>query len=491
MTTVPVGRDRDGADSWSEVRRLDVRRVAEWDSELISTDPLRFPGYRPTAPGQDSVWTGLGQVGRQPVALVVCRFENVGGTMGAVAGERLVRAFARATEMSLPVVELVSSGGARLQEGMYALVQMARTATAVREHRRAGLLSVAVLRSPTTGGVYASWVSLADLRAAAPKAVIGFGGPRVVAEVTGTLPPDSSHTAESAYAAGLIDAVVDDEASWIAAALGETDLPADVPRIDVRAAFPAPIPVEPWQVLMRARGASRPSGWEWAAWLTDSWVELQGRDRTVRAGLTRIGGRRAVVIAMDRHARPAGSGRTTPDGFRLARRAIGLADRLDLPVITVIDTPGAEPGPDAEAGGVAREIAETLHAMAACSSPTVALCVGEGGSGGAMALAHADRVVMLSGSVFSVIGPEPGAVVLYRDRSRAAGLTAAFRMAAPDLAGGGFADEVVDELSGSVVADVRRAVLTALAQAVPGDRDRRIDAMTERALQAQTDVAGA
>jgi acyl-CoA carboxylase subunit beta len=187
--------------------------VTEWDADLMSTDPLGFPCYAVPAAERESVRTGLGRIGDQDVVLVHCRFEQMGGTMGVVAGERIVRAFRRATAARLPVVEIVSSGGARLQEGMPALIQMARTSSAVRDHRAAGLLSIAFLLSPTTGGVFASWASLADIKAAEPGATIGFGGPRVVAQVTGEWPSDGSHTAESALAAGLIDQIVPREAA--------------------------------------------------------------------------------------------------------------------------------------------------------------------------------------------------------------------------------------------------------------------------------------
>ena len=457
----------------------------EWDAGLSSSDPLGFPGYDPPAGDSESVRTGAATVSGHRVAVIHCRFDHQGGTMGAVAGERIVRAFARATDLRIPVVEYVASGGARLQEGMIALIQMARTASAVADHGRAGLMSAAVLRAPTTGGVYASWASLSDVRAAEPGAVIGFGGPRVVAEVTGHWPPTDSHTAESAYAHGLVDAVVgvDDQAAWLTAAVGLSPgepltLPPARPG---RAAASTPHPADPYATLLAARDGDRPSGLEWAAWLTDSWVELRGRDPSVRAALASIGGQRAVVIAMDRHAFGDGAAKQGPDAFRLAQRALRLADRLRLPVLTLIDTPGADPSPGSEAGGLAGEIARTLLAMAELRRPSVALCVGEGGSGGAMALGHADRLLILDGAVFSVIGPEAGAAVLYRDRTRAAELTRSFRLTSRDLLGLGIVDAVVPE----TVAAVRQAVALALGEASPGDRLRRPDHATAATLRAR------
>lgn len=461
--------------------------VEEWDHGLTSTDPLAFSGYQPPAASEEPVRTGVALLAGKPAALIQCRFEFQGGTMGAVAGERIVRAFGRATDLRLPVVAYVSSGGARLQEGMIALIQMARTASAVAAHGRAGLVYAAVLRGPTTGGVYASWASLADLRAAEPEAVIGFGGPRVVAEMTGQWPPADSHTAESAYRHGLVDALAGPEAqeAWLAAAAGHAPgeplaLPPGRPALSPcrSPSLFAAQSADAYAVLLRARAADRPSGLEWAAALTSDWVELHGSDPVVRAALARVAGQRTVVIAMDRHARGDAAAKPGPHAYRLAQRALRLADRLGLPVLTLIDTPGADPSPASEAAGLAAEIAGTLLAMAELSGPSVALCVGEGGSGGAMALAHADRLLMLDGAVFSVIGPEPGAAVLYRDSSRAPALARAFRMTAPEL----LRLSVVDESVPETVAAVRRWVAQALNDARPGDRHDREARATAAAL---------
>ena len=195
----------------------------EWDADLQGGDPLRFPGYSPPTEG-DSVVTGLTTAG---YVLIQGRFEVHGGSMGAVHGERVVRAYRRAIEARLPVVLVTSSGGARMQEGMVSLVQLARTSGAAGAHSAAGLLSVAVLRSPTTGGVFASYASLADLRCAEPGALVGFAGPRVVELTTGRRLPPDSHSSESAYAAGLVDALVPREGQreWVEVALGQRQRP--------------------------------------------------------------------------------------------------------------------------------------------------------------------------------------------------------------------------------------------------------------------------
>lgn len=455
--------------------------LERWDEDFHSADPLAFRGYVPPATEDESVRTALVLLGSQKAVWIDCAFARQGGTMGSVAGDRIVRAFDRATERGLPVVQTVSSGGARLQEGMVSLVQMARATSAAARHAEAGLMTAAYLHSPCTGGVFASWASLADVRAAEPGATIGFGGPRVVAQVTGQFPPPTSHKAESALEHGLVDAVVpaQDRWEWLAAAVGAgTGSPLEPPAGRAYEPDRSAVPADPYELLVRCRSHARPSGLEWAAWLTDSWVELRGADPTFRAGLATVAGRRVVVVAMDRFGGRDGALHPTPDAFRLAQRALGLADRLRLPVLTLVDTPGADPSPASEAAGIAGEIARTLLAMARLRSASVGLVVGEGGSGGAIALAHSDQLLMTEGSVFSVIGPEAGAAILYRDAQRAPELTRDLRMTSAELERLGVVDVVVAE----DVAAVRRVVVAALSAAVPGQRDQRIDAVTARSM---------
>ena len=462
-----------------------------WDDELRSGDPLTFPGYRRILDelDQESVATGLVNFRDRRVVWVETHFDRLAGTMGVVAGERIVRAFDRAAALRLPVIAVTATGGARLQEGMLALVQMGRTAAARGRHAAAGLLMAAIYGSPTTGGVYASWASLADVRAALPGATVGFGGPRVVEHVTGQRPPATSHTAESAYAAGLVDALLDqgEELAWVAGLLGLHDRPLRVPRWRPMAFGTGqilPSASSGRQAVPLARSVSRPSGLEWAAALTSSWSDLHGRDPAIRAGLATLGGQRVVVIAMDRHAQANGAARPGPAAFRLAQRAVSLAGQLSFPILTIVDTPGAEPGPAAEADGIAVEIAKTLRDIASVPTPTVAICVGEGGSGGAMALGYADRLIMLDDSVFSVITPEAAAVVLGRDPALGPEMADELRLTATELLALGIADEVLPNVGPDIVDLVRGHILAAFDAAPTGDRTHRADRATRAWLQA-------
>lgn len=460
--------------------------LEEWDEDLRSGDPLHAPGYaeRLGALDHESVRTGR----TSTHVRIEGHFAALGGSMGVVHGERVVRAFDRAVALALPVVCVTRSGGARMQEGMVSLVQLGRTASAVGRHHDAGLLSVAVLRSPTTGGVLASYASRCDLRVAEAGAIVGFAGPRVVVETTGHVVDARSHTAESALSAGLVDAVVPSSEidGWVMRALGvaRRRLPVRVRSSDV-----GPVTAHPprrsgdvdgdmsgaWAEVLAARRSDRPTGIDVAAVVCDSWLDLAAPDPTVRSGLARVGDVEVVVVASDRHA---GDGRPTPAGFGQARRAIDLAARLGRPIIVLVDTPGADPGPDSENGGIAREIASTFAAMDSVPVPTLSVCVGEGGSGGALALAWSDTLLIQEHAVFSVIGPEGAAAILERDVRRAPQVADQLALTSTSLRDLGVVDAVVpDDLDG-----VSAAIVDALDQVPVGRRRTRPDAVSAAAL---------
>lgn len=457
----------DAMAEWTEV----------WDDLLVSGDPLAVPGYAERLVAADGESVRTGRTATQ-VRIEGC-FAVLGGSMGVVHGERVVRAFDRATELGLPVVCVTRSGGARLQEGMVSLLQLGRTVSAVRRHAEAGLLSIAVLRSPTTGGVLASYASSCALVVAEEGAIVGFAGPRVVADTTGERVDGRSHTAETALAAGLVDAVLapDELDAWVDAALGERARPLERRALPLAGDdAPEETAEGAWGEVLRARRVDRPTGLDVAAALCTSWVDLAAPDPTVRTALAEVDGRRTVVVASDRHA---GDGRPTPDGFRQAQRAVALAGQLGVPVVTLVDTPGAAPGPDSENAGVAREIAATFCALDAVPVPTVAVCVGEGGSGGALALAWCDTVLIQEHAVFSVIGPEGAAAILERDASRAAEMAERLGLTSERLLALGVVDAVVPDDVAATVAEVE----TALDTVEQGRRTARPDAVSAAALR--------
>ncbi|GAA3947230.1 carboxyl transferase domain-containing protein [Microbacterium soli] len=450
-----------------------------WDADLGSRDPLDFPGFEAVSARDESLRAGLVHAPLGDYVLIEVDFAREGGTLGAVTGERMVRAYRRATERGLPIAQIISSGGARLQEGYFALTQMTRTASAAAAHRAAGLMTASAFRSPTAGGIFASWGNTAEVRAASPGATLGFAGPRVVQTVTGAFPPATSHTAESALANGLIDAIVPEEEqlAWLERAIG---VRAGAPALATDHAGPAfaGAAATAWDAILASRAPERPSGADWASWITDSWIELRGPGERLRAGIAEIGDQRLIVIALDRDRSGGTLSLPRPEDYRLARRAVGLADRLRLPVLTIIDTPGADPSPSSEAGGIANEIAELLVALADLRSVSVSLVVGEAGSGGAVAFAHTDTLYMLEGSAFPVIGPEAGAAVIYRDPERAREFAEAIQPLPAQLVAFGFADAALPE----TVPEVRAAIAAALDPERIGRRNTRPDRAVEGAV---------
>lgn len=405
------------------------------DVRLARRDPAAWPGYDP----QPSVraYRLAGSPARPGAVAVAWDFSVQGGSFGEDDATVLAKAVDHAVQNGVPLLTLVRTGGTRLQEGMAALVGIPRAALALGRLADAGLPHLSVADAPTTGGVWISVVCGADVRVAVAGAVVGFAGPRVVEALTGELPGPDSHTAEAALAAGLVDAVLDREEVpvWVEATLA-TLAPAEP--------VPAPETPEPadrgeptgWAQVERSRRRTTPGRQLLADLLTDR-VPLQARygDSTVAACLGRLAGRPVVGVALAAEL----GGHPTPDGYRLATRAYRLAARLRLPVVSLVDTPGADPGPAAERDGIAPAMAEALDALLRCPTPTVALVHGEGGSGGALAAAAADVVLMTPDSYFAPMGPEGSQAALRRPREECADR---MRITPSDLLALGFADAV-------------------------------------------------
>lgn len=396
----------------------------------------------------EAVVTGIAAIGDHQLISAVFEFGFMGGSMSRAVGDRIEWAMAEAEQRRISFLAVTCSGGARMQEGMAALSQMPRTVAASARLAKAGIPRIAILCHPTTGGVYASFASLSDVIAAEKGATIGFAGPRVVEAMTGERLPDGSHTAEEALAFGLVDAVLrpQEMKHWLASlasmlmASGSGSTPREVGGAPAVGSRPA------WDLYRSIRAEGRPGPRELIESTSDAVFELHGDrmgsdDPSVTIGLAKVSGQPYCFATV-------GRGRPGASGFRKARRAIDLAGRLGLPLVTVIDTPGAEPNHSSEYSGLAGEIARTFEAMILCPSRTVCLVSGEGGSGGALALAAADALLMDEESVFSVIAPEGAAAILYRDPSRAQEVAEVLRPTPADLSALGIADGVVRSREG-------------------------------------------
>ncbi|MGN9811610.1 acetyl-CoA carboxylase carboxyltransferase subunit alpha [Micromonospora sp. BQ11] len=464
--------------------------------------PHRLSAARAATGLSEAVVCGTAQIGGHPCAVAVMDFRFLGGSLGCAVGELVTRTAERALDDGVPLVLVTASGGARMQEGALSLMQMATVSQAVAGLREAGLLSVSVLTDPTYGGVAASFATNTDVVLAESGARMGFAGPRVIRQVTGRDLPEGFQTAEFLLRHGQVDMVVPRHAlrarlvALLAAARAGRRPAArpGVPRQEPPAAGgagPARVPAartspvverptaggegDAWETVRLARHPGRPTTLDYLETAFDGFVELHG-DRlgadcpAVVGGLARLDGRPLMVVGHQKGHTTAelvarNFGMASPAGHRKALRLMRLAARLGLPVVTLVDTPGADPGVAAEEQGQAAAIAENILALTVLPTPVVTVVTGEGGSGGALALAVADRVLMLRHAVYSVISPEGCAAILWPDRSAAPQAARALRLTAPDLHRLGIADEVVAEPEPAAHADPAAAA-RALREAV-------------------------
>lgn len=461
---------------------VDAGSFVEWDAEVAPHDVLDFPGYQEKLSAanaasheREAVVCGEATIGGERCALFVMNSDFMMGSMGSAVGEKITRSFERATQAGLPVVGFTVSGGARMQEGVTSLMQMAKVTNAVRRHGDAGLLYIAVLTDPTTGGVTASFAMEADICLAEPDALVAFAGPRVVEQTTHKRLPAGFQRAEFLLDHGFVDMVVArvELPATLAyllflhdrAALG--DVSHEVPQCP--AAFPEeprwPAPkhpqaavevdsVTPYDLVRRVRDTNRASVPTVAEQAFSGLIELHGDhlfgdDPAVMGGIALLGRRPVTVICTDR-------GRTTkervarnfgspePEGYRKALRLMRQAEKFGRPVVCLVDTSGAYPGMEAEERGQGAAIADDIMAMSGLRVPEVSVIMGEGGSGGAIALATADRVLMLSDAVYSVVSPEACASILWKTPKRAGEAAEALGITAPTLERLGIVDGEID-----------------------------------------------
>ncbi|WP_405010564.1 carboxyl transferase domain-containing protein [Kitasatospora sp. NBC_01539] len=424
-------------------------------------DPVTHPGADPAyaaslaraaeATGLDeAVTTGLGLVDGRPVALIASEFGFLGGSIGVATAERITRAVERATAEGLPVLALPVSGGTRMQEGSAAFLCMVRVTAAVQAHQSAGLPYLTYLRNPTMGGVFASWGTLGHVVLAEPGARLGFLGPRVYEELRGVRLPPGVQRAETLAARGLVDAVVppEDLRGTVRRVLAVLGARQPVRQPEPPPGRPAGSTRDAWDSVRRTRRTDRPGTRELLDAGADEAVLLGapgGHEGALVRALAVFGGQPAVLVGQQRA--PAGADRPfTAADLRAVRRTARLAQQLGLPLVTVVDTAGAELSVQAELDGIAVEIAHCLHTLTALRTPVLAVLLGQGSGGGALALLPADRVVAAEHAWLAPLPPEGASAIVHRDGGHAAELARTQGIGAYDLAAVGLVDEVVAEL---------------------------------------------
>lgn len=460
---------------------VDRGSFREVEFEPLMPDPLEFSDSLPyqerlttartRSRESEAVIVGAALLGGRKVILAVMEFSFMGGSMGSEVGRRVSDAAGLALRSRKPLIVVCASGGARMQEGVFSLLQMARTAVAFARLREAGVLSVCVLTDPTYGGVSASFASLGSVVIAESGAHVGFAGPRVVQEtIRAALPPDFQ-AAESQLLHGLVDRV-ENRADLRSLLIRLVDLhagrhpfTATDPGSEAAATRSTGIPAvrDAWEVVQSARSVERPTTADYLRLVFDDFVELHGDrafadDPAVVGGPASLAGRSVMVIGTQKgHSVKElvahNFGMAHPEGYRKAMRLMEHAESFGLPVVTFVDTPGAHPGPEAEERGQSIAIAESIMRSSRLRVPVVAVITGEGGSGGALALCTSDRLLVLENAFLSVISPEGCAAILWRSASSAPTAARALHLGAPHLFDSGIATSVVPEPAGGAQAD--------------------------------------
>ncbi|MCB6731754.1 acetyl-CoA carboxylase carboxyltransferase subunit alpha [Blautia obeum] len=473
---------------------IDEGTFEEWNQDLIGGNPVNYKGYPEKVQAlqektglKEAVVTGKGKINGRDTVIAVCDGRFLMASMGWAVGEKITRAVERATEEKLPVIIFACSGGARMQEGITSLMQMAKTSAALERHSKAGLLYVSVLTEPTTGGVTASFAMLGDIILAEPGALIGFAGPRVIEQTLRQKLPKGFQRAEFLVEHGFVDDIVRREnlketlgkileihaVSWKtenrirtdAAELHHADYPGsdsenltndkcDSDRGDSNPAGINPY-LTAWDRVQISRKTDRPSGSDYIEALFTDFMEFHGDrnygdDKAIIGGIAKFHGKPVTVIVQEKGTNTKENiahnfGMPMPEGYRKALRLMKQAEKFQRPVICFVDTPGAFCGIEAEERGQGEAIARNLWELAGLKTLVLSIVTGEGGSGGALALAAGDQVWMLENSIYSILSPEGFASILWKDSTKAKEAAAVMKLTASDLYEKGIIEQVIPE----------------------------------------------
>lgn len=447
---------------------VDEDSFEEWEKDMEFVNPLEFKGYEEKVKSlkektglSEAVVTGKASIEGNPAVIAVCDGRFLMASMGQVVGEKITRAVERATKEQLPVIIFACSGGARMQEGIVSLMQMAKTAAALKQHSDAGLLYVSVLTDPTTGGVTASFAMLGDVILAEPKALIGFAGPRVIEQTIGEKLPKGFQRSEFLLEHGFIDRIV--ERKEMRTVLGNIlqmhhtaqNHVIQKPVQTVEKERQSVQEKDAWERVTISRKNDRPVGQDYIRILFSDFLEFHGDrcygdDPAIIGGIARFAGIPVTVIAQAKGKSTKENvahhfGMPSPEGYRKALRLMKQAEKFKRPILLFVDTPGAFCGIEAEERGQGEAIARNLFEMSSMKVPVLSVVIGEGGSGGALALAVADEVWMLENAIYSVLSPEGFASILWKDSKRASEAAEVMKLTAADLKKLGVIEAVIAE----------------------------------------------
>ena len=453
---------------------VDDGSFIEWNKTMPISNPLDFPDYeikleeeRQKSKLDEAVVTGEATIGNIRTAIAVCDARFMMSSMGRVVGEKITAAVENATKEKMPIIIFSCSGGARMQEGMISLMQMAKTSAALKKHHEAGQLFISFLTDPTMGGVSASFAMLGDIILAEPKALIGFAGPRVIAQTIGTKLPEGFQSAEFLLEHGFIDAIVErsEQRSVLKKILrAHTSGFKKVARQESqdenteKVAEKRPkvkAPKNAWDSVLLSRRPDRPTAKDYIDRMFSFFLELHGDrlsgdDGAIIGGIANYYGKPVMVVAEQKgksikENKIRNFGMPNPSGYRKALRLMKHAQKFNMPIICIVDTPGAFCGIEAEEKGQAEAIARALFEMSDMTVPILSVVIGEGGSGGALALAVANEVWMLEHSIYSILSPEGFASILYKDAKKSKEAAEVMKITSKELLGLGVIDRVIKE----------------------------------------------
>ena len=459
----------------------DAGSFENWFEEEKTGNPLNFPEYEEKVAAtqektglSEGVMIGECTIYGQKTVLGVIDARFMMGSMGHVVGEKITRAMEDATEKKLPVILFCCSGGARMQEGIVSLMQMAKTSAAVKRHSDAGLLYVPVLTDPTTGGVTASFAMLGDIILAEPKALIGFAGPRVIEQTIGQKLPEGFQRAEFQLEHGFVDAIVErDDLKMTLYRILKMHEPRtgyanfDPLREDdnyeptelMKERNVKAKPMNAWDKVTAARQMKRLASVDYIDTIFDEFMEMHGDryfrdDPAIVGGFAYLDGQPVTVIGVHKgkdlkDCAYRNYGMPSPEGYRKAIRLMKQAEKFNRPIITFVNTSGAYPGKEAEENGQGEAIARNLYEMSGIKVPILCLMIGEGGSGGALALAVGNEVWMMENATYSILSPEGFASILWKDGKRAKEAAEVMKITAQDLKELQVVDDIIPEFGGA------------------------------------------
>ena len=459
----------------------DIKSFIPWFEDMPISNPLHYEGYeekladtREKTGCNEAVTVGQCKIYGEDAVIGVCETRFMMGSMGHVVGEKITRAIERATELHLPVFLFCASGGARMQEGIVSLMQMAKTSAAIKRHGDAGLLYCTILTDPTTGGVTASFAMLGDVIMAEPGALIGFAGPRVIKQTIGQELPEGFQTSEFLLEHGFIDGIVLREnlkktlyylikthqckEGKYARFQKNLDFHFELNEIIKERSWMS-LPRTAWEKVKAVRQVERPAATDYIEYIFDFFVEAHGDryfkdDAAVVGGLAYIDGQPVTIVADVKgkdvkECQERNFGMPMPEGYRKALRLMKQAEKFNRPIISFVNTPGAFCGIEAEERGQGEAIARNLLEMSALKVPVLCILIGEGGSGGALATAVGNEVWMLENSTYSILSPEGFASILWKDSGKAQEASEVMNITAQDLKRLGIIEQIIPEYGGA------------------------------------------